>query len=88
MKNMLTAIPESSTCHSLLAKVLRVRQKRENSISYEREAGRKRVQKREEEMEREERERRLGSSSTSVQLRLLIMGLRSVAGLQLFSWNR
>lgn len=35
MKTLLTAIPERSTCHSLLAKVLRVRQKRENSISNE-----------------------------------------------------
>lgn len=50
--------------------------------------GGKEHREREEEMEREERERRLGSSSTSVQRRLLIMGLRLMAGRQLFSWNR
>lgn len=62
-------------------KISGVRQRKRNTISN----GRERESFNwEEEMEREERkERRLGSLSTSVQRRLLIMGLRLMAGLQL-----
>lgn len=85
-----TRIPERSTCQSRSPKFRGSDGERKYHKLWERSSakeGRKEHWEGGGDGKRRKGEGRLGSSSTSVQCRLLIMGLRLMAGRQLFSWN-